>query len=440
MTASPGKASDQLLKRELGVFQSMMLGLGSILGTGVFVSIGIAAGVAGHAVLPAIACAAILAICNGISSAQLASAHPVSGGTYEYGYRLLGSRLGFTAGWMFMFAKSASAATAALGLAGYLAQLIGGNTLPSMLYSLTAVIILACVALTGIKRASYVNSIVVSITLVSLLAFILGGFEHSTPSFQLLWSDVTAGVTDTPTAFFEAIALIFVAYTGYGRIATLGEEVRDPRRTIPKSILTTLFLAMFLYIFVAVAAISAVGSTSYATFARRQVAPLIMIAEHFDNPTIVWTVTIGGITALIGVLLNLVLGLSRVLLAMGRRRDVPQIFGRVHERSGVPGSATMAVAVIISSLVIIGDVKLTWSFSAFSVLMYYALTNLCALRLTEENRMYPKWISVAGLLGCVFLTFWIDPQVLVAGIGVIVVGNIWKSVINRLHRRVTTTP
>ena len=420
------------LKRELGTLQAMMLGLGSIIGTGVFVSLGIGVDVAGNLVLPAIVCAAILAMCNGISSAQLAANHPVSGGTYEYGYRWLHPRLGFTAGWMFMFAKSASAATAALGLVGYSQQLSGVGSQYTLLIALITVLLLTAVTLSGIKRSSTVNSIIVSVTIVTLLAFIVAGMKHSQTTEFAPFQDLVGNWSKHPTQFFEAIALLFVAYTGYGRIATLGEEVVNPRRTIPKAILTTLLASMFLYASVTFVALKCVGAEQFGTYATYSIAPLQLIATDFGSPSIVWAISIGAISAMLGVLLNLILGLSRVLLAMGRRKDVPGLMGNVHQVSGVPREATITVALIISLLILIGDVRLTWSFSAFTVLIYYALTNLCAIRLSSEERLYPAWISYLGLSGCLFLACWINRPVLISGLILLGCAQLWFTASRRL--------
>ena len=433
-------SSSNSLKRELGVFQAMMLGLGSIIGTGVFISIGIAAEVAGNTVLLAIVCAAILALCNGISSAQLAANHPVSGGTYEYGYRWLGPRLGFTAGWLFMFAKSASAATAALGLAGYFTLMNGMAPDDALLYALISVLLLALVALTGMKRSSLANTVIVSITLLSLVAFIISGLYYSTSNAKSSTTELLSIFTAEPGNMLEAIALMFVAYTGYGRIATLGEEVKRPRRTIPASIMTTLFVSMTLYFLIGLVAILSVGARQFGSLATTETAPLREIAKVFGNPAVVWAISIGAITAMLGVLLNLILGLSRVLLAMGRRLDVPECFGKVHQKTGVPRVAILGVAVVITLLVLSGDVKMTWSFSAFTVLIYYALTNLCAIRLTENERFYPKWISVAGLFGCLFLAFWIEWRVLCAGTSVLVLGQLWQTVAQSRKGATTEVP
>ena len=160
------------LQREIGVFGATLMGLGSIIGTGVFVSIGIATGIAGPSVILAVAIGAIVALCNGLSSAQLAANHAVSGGTYEYGYKYLNPILGFTAGWLFLLAKSASAATAALGFAGYFLNTLGFN--PGLLVptALIAVITITVIVLNGIRRSNVANLGIVSLTLFSLILFI----------------------------------------------------------------------------------------------------------------------------------------------------------------------------------------------------------------------------------------------------------------------------
>ena len=248
----------QHLRRELGVFGATMMGLGSIIGTGVFVSIAIATGVTGASVVLAVALAACVAVFNGLSSAQLAANHPVSGGTYEYGYRYLNPWLGFSAGWMFLLAKSASAATAALGFAGYLLNAFGvANGSLAVPLAFGAVVAITVLVLTGIRRSNFVNIIIVSLTLGTLAFFVISGIPSATANASTNFDNFFAG---GPVGLLNAVALMFVAYTGYGRIATLGEEVRDPRRTIPRAIITTLLFTMVLYITVAAVAIAATGA------------------------------------------------------------------------------------------------------------------------------------------------------------------------------------
>ena len=406
----------------------MMLGLGSILGTGVFVSIGLGADVAGASVVLAVILAAGLATCNGLSSAQLAANHPVSGGTYEYGYRWLSPRLGFTAGWMFMCAKSASAATAALSVSAYVLQQFSLSDMFVLPAALIIILIVTCLTLSGIKRSSRVNTIIVSITIISLLCFIGAAFKVTNIVGSSHFDELFTSVSEDTFSFFECIALMFVAYTGYGRIATLGEEVKDPGRNIPRAIITTLVVSMLLYVLVALSAVGMVGASHYGSVAVNDFAPLQRIASKFGSPLLAGIVSIGAVTAMLGVLLNLILGLSRVLLAMGRRSDVPTRLGNVTAAKGVPASATICVGIIIAAIVLVGDIKTTWTFSAFTVLIYYALTNLCAMQLSIEDRLYPAWISYAGFLGCLFLTFWIDGFVWLVGATVLSLGWCWHRI------------
>lgn len=374
-----------------------------------------------------------VAALNGLSSAQLAASHPVSGGTYEYGYRYLNPTLGFTAGWMFLCAKSASAATAALGCVGYLwgtgllsaagemgapVQVAGG---------IIVVVVLTAVVAGGIQRSSRANTMIVGLTIASLVVLIAVGSRSVWGQGSANWGGfVELGRMDGGwSGLWHATALMFVAYTGYGRIATLGEEVRDPQRTIPRAIIVTLALTAMLYAAVALVAVATLGSDQLARSTEETSAPLEAIARQLGSGFGVGIVAIGAITALLGVLLNLILGLSRVVLAMARRGDLPARFATVDTAGSSPRAAVILVGVVVAGLVTIGSVKVTWSFSAFTVLVYYALTNLAALQLPPESRLYSRWIPAMGLCCCLGLAFWVEPMVWGVGLGLIAVGVVW---------------
>jgi APA family basic amino acid/polyamine antiporter len=408
------------------------MGLGSIVGTGVFVSVGIAAHIAGPAVILAIAIGAVVATCNGLSSAQLAANHAVSGGTYEYGYRYLSPRFGFIAGWLFLLAKSASAATAALGFAGYLLNALG-ITEPKLLIptAIAAVVLFTVLVLSGLKRSNLANIIIVSITLLTLAFFLIMGTANLAeigvgnlvPFFKSEGKPPLVNV-------LHASALMFVAYTGYGRIATLGEEVKEPRRNIPRAMITAMIAIALLYICVGLVSVGlGIGNLPDPT---TQAAPLEAIAQNFNLPGSAQILAVGAITAMLGVLLNLILGLSRVLLAMGRRLDMPIWLAWLNRTNTTPHMAVTSVGVAIALLVLIGNVKTTWSFSAFNVLIYYAITNLASLQLSATERLYPRWVSIAGLASCLFLAFWVEWQIWLLGLGLIAIGLVWHSVALRL--------
>ncbi|NNF08363.1 MAG: amino acid permease, partial [Candidatus Eisenbacteria bacterium] len=418
------------LRRELGVFGATFLGLGSILGTGVFVSLGLVAGIAYGWTPWVVLAAAGVATCNALSSAQLAAAHPQSGGTYEYGYRLIHPLAGFTAGWMFLCAKSASAATAALGVSAYLLHGLGLSTGDArILLASGVVVLLTALVASGLRRSSDANVVVVTITLLALLAFVafgsvaLFGREPSLASVlrqtpqDLAWSQL-----------LQATALMFVAYTGYGRVATLGEEVREPRKNIPRAIILTLVVSSLVYLLVSVVALWAFGGSRNLASTAESGALLAEVSRSFGYSFLPALLSVGAITAMIGVLLNLLLGLSRVLLAMGRRSDMPGFVAQIHEGNSSPVAAVVVVGVIVLGLTLMGSIKTAWSFSAFTVLVYYAITNLAALRLPKEDRLYPRLWSICGLVSCLLLAFWVDRTVWLAGLGVLSVGWIWFAV------------
>ncbi|HBJ34323.1 MAG TPA: amino acid permease [Planctomycetaceae bacterium] len=417
------------LRRDVGIFGATMMGLGAIVGTGIFVSIGHAAGVAGDWIVIAIGIAAVVATLNGLSSAQLAAAHPVSGGTYEYGYRWLHPSLGFTAGWMFLCAKSASAATAALGFAGYGLRLFGiESTNMQIPIGLGALLVVLGFILRGIRWSSIFNATVVSLTLTSLVLFVVAGVVtilHAPANEPIAIGSRATLPSTSLSGVLEACALMFVAYTGYGRIATLGEEIRDPSRNIPIAIIVTLGISMALYVSIAWVSIGVVGAEAFSAAAESEAAPLEMVARNFDFPAMRYVIAVGAITSMLGVLINLVLGLSRVVLAMGRRGDMPHAVGRIDPSGVSPRNAVIVVGTLIAVLILTGNVKTTWSFSAFTVLIYYAITNLAALQMSDAERRYPRAIAWLGLLSCLFLAFWVDRAVWLVGLSLIAAGLVW---------------
>ena len=404
------------LRRDLGLGGAVVTGLGSIVGTGVFVSIAVAFGIWGPEALFAVPLAAMVATFNGLSSAQLAAVHPVSGGTYEYGYRFLSPSAGFTAGWLFLIAKTASASTATIGFSAYLTDLIGASSSWDTPIAVATSGLVTALILSGIRRTAIVNAVLVTVTIGALTTFVVAGWLEPAvePSTGLVAGDFSTGDLLAATAF------LFVAYTGYGRIATLGEEVRDPARTIPRAVIATLVVSAIVYMGVALV-VARLGGPAFA-FEEGAAA----LAELVGEPW-VQIVEVGAIVAMAGVLLNLILGLSRVWLAMGRRGDMPRVLGRV-SGSGSPTVAVVLTGVAVAGIATIGDVRVTWSFSAFAVLLYYALTNAAALRIPRADRRFPRWMSWAGLASCGFLSFWVDPTIWLVGLAVLLTGLTYRAV------------
>lgn len=398
--------SDQL-QRTTRLAGAVILGLGSIIGTGAFVSIALSAELAAGYLLWAIALAAVVAACNGLSSAQLAAIHPISGGTYEYGYQFLNHDLGFIAGWLFVLAKSASAAAASLAIGAALQLWLGGPSWLISGYAALVIVLFTLLVVGGVRRSNRVNALLVALAVAALLVFV--GYAAKQPQAASL-----TAFAEQPSGWevLAAAALMFVAYTGYGRVATMGEEVHEPRRTIPRAIIATVLVVTALYLAVGWALLQlpmpAVNQQGLAAW---------MTAGVWQD-----VVMIGAVIAMAGVVLNLILGVSRVVLAMARRRDAPMALAQLNAARSSAPAAVWATAVVMLLLVAAGDLKLAWSFSAFTVLVYYGITNLAALQVPASQRFVPRWVSVLGLLSCLTLAAFVDVNVLCFGSAIVVVG------------------
>lgn len=391
--------TNQLI-RSTSLSGALILGLGSILGTGAYVSVGLSAEIVGPYLLIAIMIAALTALFNGLSSAQLAAVHPVSGGTYEYGYRFLNPTAGVVAGSLFVVAKSASAATAALAVAWYL-------ELSPLLTKLVAVILLLIFTgfvLAGVKRTNRLNILLVTISVLGLLVFAWLAYISPSQTEQASFAP-----DFSLNELLYAAALMFVAFTGYGRIATMGEEVLEPRKTIPKAIVLTLAVTTLLYLFVGVA-ILITGRAEQLAAAEFNISQLVATSPwHL-------LVVIGGAVAMCGVVLNLILGVSRVVLAMGRRGDLPLRLATLDSRQTGAPAATWVTFAIMALLVLVGNIKAAWTMSAFTVLVYYGLTNLAALKVSPEQRFVPKWVSLFGLICCLALALFVPATIMLGGV------------------------
>jgi APA family basic amino acid/polyamine antiporter len=426
------------LQRSTGLAGALVIGLGSILGTGVFVSLGLAAAPAGDALLLAIVLAAVLAGANGLSAAQLAAVMPVSGGSYEYGRRLLSPLAGFAAGWLFLCAKTASAASAALGLVAYLGTWLGAEPRSVRWWPPLVVVLITAAALAGLRRSNRLNSLLVGGAVLSLALFVAGAM--SLPALPSAAAPTPAG---SPFGLAQATALVFVAFTGYGRIATMGEEVRQPDRTIPRAVLLTLAVALLLYLAVAASALRLAGPTGLAATLQAGDAmggtapapPLAQLLLQAGLPWGGWIVALGAVVAMAGVLLNLVLGLSRVWLAMGRHGDMPRQLALLNAAGTSPQRAVLVSGFLIGLLSLGGRLELTWGFSAFTVLGYYALTHLCVLRLAPEQRRFTVALAWLGMLSCLGLAFMVPAAAWRSGLLVLALGLLWRWGYRRLGGR-----
>lgn len=409
-------------RRRIGTGDAVVLGIGSMLGAGVFAVFGPAAAVAGTALLPALAVAGAVAAANAMSSAWLAARHPESGGAYVYGRRRLGETWGFLAGGGGVRHRQDRVVRRD-------GPHLGSHAWPDHARAVAAAAVVAMVAvnLRGVTRTALATRVLVGCTLAVLTAVVVAAFSRPAVAAPLQgWAD--AG----PLAVLQAAGLLFFAFAGYARIATLGEEVRDPARTIPRAIPLALGLVLVVYAVVAVAALRAAGPGALAASA----APLATAAGDGAAPL----VRIGGAVASAGVLLALVAGVGRTVLAMARDRELPGALAAVHPRFAVPHRAELAVGAVVLLLVVTAAPVTAIGLSGFAVLLYYAVANAAALTL-HRDRPWRRALSGFGLLGCVVLATLLPPVSVLAGAVVLAAGTVVRALVRaaRVRRGRTST-
>ncbi|GAA4682053.1 APC family permease [Pseudonocardia yuanmonensis] len=395
--------STPALQRRLGTFDATVIGLGSMVGAGVFAAFAPAAAAASSGLLIGLALAAVVAWCNATSSAQLAARYPRSGGTYVYGRERLGPWWGFVAGWGFVVGKTASCAAMALTAAAYLVPVAWQRPV-----AVLAVVLVTGVNLAGVTRTARLTRVLVALVLLALAAILLTAAVRG----PLQPADLTgpSGVY----GILQAAGLLFFAFAGYARVATLGEEVRDPARTIPRAITLALTGAVVVYAAVGVVLLLVLGPERLA----RSTAPLAEVLP----PGAAWVAAVGGALASLGALLGLVAGVGRTVLAMARESDLPGPLAAVHPRRSVPHRAEIAVALIVVVLVSTVDLRGVIGFSSFGVLLYYFVANLAAVGQPAAERRYPHAFQLLGMVGCAVLAATLPWTSVVVGVGVVAVG------------------
>ncbi|WP_405880353.1 APC family permease [Streptomyces sp. NBC_01136] len=394
------------LRRTLGVPDAVVIGLGSMVGAGIFAALGPAARAAGSGLLLGLAVAAVVAYCNAMSSTRLATLYPASGGTYVYGRERLGSFWGYLAGWSFVVGKTASCAAMALT--------VGAYVWPGQAHAVAvgAVVALTAVNYGGVQKSAWLTRAIVAVVLAVLASVVVVCLGSDAADAGRLDIGVSGGVGGV----LEAAGLLFFAFAGYARIATLGEEVRDPARTIPRAIPTALGIALLVYAAVAVAVLSVLGSAGLGHAS----APLADAVRAAGVPGLVPVVRVGAAVAALGSLLALILGVSRTTLAMARDRHLPGALAAVHPRFQVPHRAELAVGAVVAALAATVDVRGAIGFSSFGVLAYYAVANASAWTLSPAPAA--RAVPVLGLVGCVTLAFALPGVSVVAGAAVLGVG------------------
>ena len=412
-------SSPPALARRLGLTDAAFIGLGSMIGAGVFAVWAPAAQAAGAGLLIGLAIAAVIAFCNATASAQLAAVHPTSGGTYAYGRAELGPWWGFIAGWCFVIGKLASCAAMALVFAAYAAP--PGWERP---VAVAAVVGLATVNLFGVSRTAQLIRVIVVVVLLGLAVVVAAGVTaepHPIEAESLLGGGIPG--------ILQAAGLLFFAFAGYARIATMGEEVRDPARNIPRAIVIALCAAVVIYAIIALVTITTLGPALASS-----TAPLADVATAAGWGWAQPVIRIAAAAASLGALLALIAGIGRTGLAMAREGDLPRVFAAVHPRWRVPHRAEIAIAIIVIAAVLLVDLRGAIGFSSFGVLLYYLIANLSALRQRGAARRYPRALQVVGVVGCAALAFSLPWQAVVAGAAVVAFGVAARAIRLRAER------
>ena len=409
-------SSPVALARKLGTFDAVVIGLGSMIGAGVFSAFTPAAQAAGSGLLVGLLVAAFVAYCNATSSAQLAAAYPTSGGTYIYGRERLGAWSGFLAGWGFVVGKVASAAAMAMTFAAYAAP--AGWERP---VAIAAVVLLVAVNYRGVTRTAALARIIV-VAVLAALAIAVAAVWAGSPGAgggtflgEGLLSHGWYGI-------LQSAGLLFFAFAGYARIATLGEEVRDPRRTIPRAILLALGIAAVIYAGIGVSLLAILGPDGVAATASPLADAVAAGSWSWAAPV----VRVGAALASLGALLALVAGLGRTSLAMAREGDLPRYFAAVHPRFQVPHRAELALGAVICVIVAFADLRGAIGFSSFGVLVYYLVANVAAFTQSGSDRRYPRVLQLLGAAACVVLVAALPLSSVLAGLLMFAVGIVYR--------------
>ena len=402
------------LRPQLRMFDAVATGLAAILGAGIFAVIAPAAKIAGPALLVSFAIGAFVALCNALSSAQLAAVFPRSGGTYEFGRRMLGPWWGFSAGWMFLIANTVGPGAIALAFGGYLNAAVG--VVPARTAAVIAGLAMTMLNAGGIRRSVRVTDVIVVLSILSLLAVVVIGL----PSARV--SNLTPFAPNGVAGILQATGLLFFAYTGYSRIATLVEEVHNPRRTIPRATVIALGTATLLYLLVATTVLTVLGVPRLSRSSSPLEDTMVVVGSGVGMTIIAG----GALLTTFNEGLSDLLGVSRVAFAMGRESDLPTGLARLGAGQN-PWRSVLLVGAVSILVAAFAPFYVAVAVSSFGTLLYYSVANLSALRLPQRQRMFPRWLAVAGLIGCVGLAFALAPQEVSIGLAVLLAGIAFRS-------------
>lgn len=400
------KDSKVNLKPSLGLFDATAISVGAIIGGGVFVVTGIAAGYAGSALVVSMLMASLIALLTALSFAELTAWQPREGSIYEYAYQLISPFAGFLTGWMWILSNTFAGAAVSLGFAYYFTALY--PALPANFVAASLCVAFTVLNFFGIRQSAFLNNFLVTAKLLILAFFIIFGLAHVNSANFAPFNPFDTGVLYG--AFF-----IFFAYGGFARVAVVSEEVKDAKRNVPRAILLSLAISTIVYILVGIVAVGLIGAEQLSS----SNSPLTQAISITENPAAVYLLSAGGMLATASVLLTSILGVSRMTYAMAKRKDLPRTLSRLHQKHNTPYYSILIIGAITALLVLFTDLSKVVTISVFAMLFYYTLANVSALRLERKERVYPRFIPFLGTITCLsllVLAFFVSPQACLIGL------------------------
>jgi APA family basic amino acid/polyamine antiporter len=387
MQMGSGETSKTELRPSLSLFDAVAVSVGAIIGGGIFVVTGIASGFAGSAVVVSMLVAALISVFTAYSFAQLTSWQPKEGSIYEYSYQLISPFAGFLTGWMWVLSNTFAGAAVSLGFAFYFNALVP-NVDPRFVAALV------CVAFTvvnyySVRESALLNNVLVTAKLLILGFFIIYGGLFINPANYSPFNPFDAGV-------FSGAFFFFFAYGGFARAAVIAEEVKDAKRNVPRALIIALGISSLIYVLVGVVAVGLVGASTLAS----STSPLDAAMRATGNPAATYTITVGGMLATASVLLTSILGVSRMIYAMAKRKDLPQALAKLDTKRNTPAYAVWIIGAVMTILVLFTDLSGIVSISSFAMLFFYSLANISALRLKIGKSIRTKILPAVGAASC----------------------------------------
>ena len=410
------------LKREIGLFGATALGIGAIIGSGIFIVTGIVAGVAGPAMIISVLIAGIIALFSALSVAELSVFLPEEGGTYAYAQKLLSPFAGFVAGWIWVFSNIFVGAAVSLGFAHYFVTLF--PAVPLKIIAVVLCLVFILVNYRGLKESTLLNNLLVTIKVLILLFFVAFGLGF----FHI--GNFTPPAPSGMTGILGGAALIFFAYTGFARVTIMAEEVQEPEKTIPRSIYLALGISTLLYVLVSVVAVGLIGTPDLALSG----SPLADAIRVTGSPAAVLLVSLGAMIATASVLLTTIMGISRIVFAMARNNDLPSVLSAVSPRFSTPHYAIGITGAFMIGAILLADLTLVVAVSTFAMLIFYFIANLAALRLPRPSRRYPWIVPVTGAATCAGLAVFLGINSWIIGLIGLLIGITWYLVRQRMNR------